>query len=125
MTKIEELKELEKTEKNWKYLKKLQCIRFRLENIKYKEIKTLLWISEETIARWVKKYNNWWIKWLLETKNNWKPAKLSKKDIAKIKEENEKKWFNTAEEAQAYIEKEFWIKFCISHTRTILKKTKF
>lgn len=125
MTKIEELKKFEKNEKNWKHLKKLQCIRFRLENIKYKEIKTLLWISEDTIARWVKKYNNWWIKWLLETNDNWRKSKLSEADITKIKEENEKKWFNNAEESQAYIEKEFWIKFCISHVRTILKKTKF
>lgn len=125
MTKIEELKELEKTEKNWKFLKKLQCLRFRLENISYKKIEKLLWISEDTIARWVKKYNNWWIKWLLETKNNWKPAKLSKDEIVKIKEENEERWFNTAEDAQKYIEENFWIKFCISHVRTILKKTKF
>ena len=55
MSKIEELKELEKTEKNWKYFKKLQCLRFRLKNISYKKIEKLLWISEDTIARWVKK----------------------------------------------------------------------
>lgn len=124
MLQIKEIIEKEKNEKNWKSLKRLQCIRFRLEWIKYKKIQKLLKISEDTIARWVKKYNNGWIEWLLSTKNNWKPAKLWEKEIDKIKEENKKKWFNTAEEAQEYIEKEFWIKYCISNVRNILKKTK-
>jgi transposase len=123
MSKIKELERRERKEKDWKSVKRLQCIRFRLEWITYKKIQKLLKISEDTIARWVKKYNNWWIEWLLSTKNNWKPAKLWDDKIAKIKEEKQKKWFNTAEEAQKYIEKEFWIRYCISHVRTILKKT--
>jgi len=123
MSKIKELEEREKNEKNWKSVKRLQCIRFRLEWISYKKIQKLLKISEDTIARWTKKYNNWGIEWLLSTKNNWKPAKLWEKDISKIKEENKEKWFNTAEDAQKYIEKEFWIKYCISNVRNILKKT--
>lgn len=123
MSKIEELEMREKKEKNGKSLKRLQCLRFRLEWVSYKEIQKLLKISEDTIARWVKKYNTWGIDWLLESKNNWKPAKLKEKDLLKIREENEKKWFNTAEEAQKYIEKEFWIKYCISNVRKILKKT--
>jgi len=125
MSKITELENIERNEKNWKSVKRLQCIRFRLEWITYKKIQKLLKISEDTIARWVKKYNNWWIDWLLLTKNNWKPAKLWKEEIAKIKEENKEKWFDTAEDAQKYIEKEFGIKYCISNVRTILKKTKF
>ena len=82
-------------------------------------------ISEDTIARWVKKYNNWWIEWLLSSKNNGKPARLKQKELTKIREENKEKWFNTAEDAQQYIEKEFWIKYCISNVRKILKKTQF
>jgi len=124
MLQIKEIIEKEKNEKKWKSLKRLQCIRFRLEWIKYKKIQKLLNISEDTIARWVKKYNNGWIDWLLSTKNNWKPAKLWEKEIAKIKEESKKEWFNTAEDVQKYIEKEFWIKYCISNVRNILKKTK-
>jgi len=57
MSKIKELENREKNEKNWKSLKRLQCLRFRLEWISYKKIKNLLNISEDTIARWVKKYN--------------------------------------------------------------------
>ena len=127
MSKIKEIKELEireRNEKKWKSLKRLQCIRFRLEWISYKKIQELLKISEDTIARWVKKYNNWWIELLLSTKNNWKPAKLWEKEISKIKEESQEKWFNIAEDAQKYIEKEFWIKYSISNVRLILKKTK-
>ena len=124
MSQIKELEKREKNEKNWKFVKRLQCIRFRLEWITYKEIQKLLKISEDTIARWVKKYNTWWIDELLSTKNNWKPAKLWKEEIARIKEENKENWFNTAEEAQKYIEKEFKIKYCISNVRKILKKTK-
>ena len=124
MTQIKKIEERERNEKKWKSLKRLQCIRFRLEWVSYKKIQKLLKISEDTIARWVKKYNNGWIEWLLSTKNNWKPAKLWEKEIAKIKEENKEKWFNTAEDAQRYIEKEFWIKYCISNVRNILKKTK-
>ena len=124
MSKIKELEKREKNEKNWKSVKRLQCMRFRLEWIPYKKIQKLLKISEDTIARWVKKYNNWWIEELLSTKNNWKPAKLWEKQLAKIKEENKEKWFNTAEDAQKYIEKNFGIKYCISNVRKILKKTK-
>jgi len=125
MQEIKEIELREKTEKDWKSLKRLQCIRFRLEWISYKKIQKLLQISEDTIARWVKKYNNWWIEWLLLSKNNWKPAKLWEKEIAKIKEENKEKWFNTAQDTQKYIEKESWIKYCISNVRNILKKTQF
>ena len=125
MSEIKKIEERERSEKKWKSLKRLQCIRFRLEWIKYKKIQKLLKISEDTIARWVKKYNNGWIEWLLSTKNNWKPSKLWKKELSKIKEQNEKEWFNTAEDAREYIEKEFWIKYCISNVRIILKKTKF
>ncbi|MBS8122526.1 helix-turn-helix domain-containing protein [Candidatus Vampirococcus lugosii] len=120
--KIKEIELREKTEKSGKSLKRLQCLRFRLEGIKYKQIQKLLNISEDTIARWVKKYNNGGIEGLLSTKNNGKPSKLSEKEIAIIKEENEKKGFNTAEDAQKYIEKKFGIKYCISNVRNILKK---
>lgn len=122
--KQEELKLKEKQEKSWKLLKRLQCIRFRLEWKKYSEIIEILWVSHDTIANWVKKYNIGWINELLKTNNKWKPWKLWEKELAEIREKNITKWFNTAVEAKKYIEDNFWQKYCLSNIRNILKKTK-
>lgn len=122
--KLEEIKIKEKQEKSWKLLKRLQCIRFRLEKKKYSEIIEILWVSHDTIANRVKKYNIWWINELLRTNNKWKPWKLWEKELDEIREKNKSKWFNTAIEAKKYIEDNFWIKYCLSNVRNILKKTK-
>ena len=122
--KIKKLKIREKQEKRWRLLKRLQCIRFRLERKKYKEIIKTLWVSHDTIANWVKKYNFWWIEELLSTENKWKPWKLWVKELEQIRQKNKTTGFNTAKDAKKYIEDNFWIKYCLSNVLNILKKTK-
>ncbi len=119
---LEELEKAEDNVKNTRLLKRIQCIKLKNKGWKHKEIQSFLNVQLETVSMWIKDYTEEGIEQLLHWEYKGRISVLTAKDKDKIIERNNKKPFENAKEAQAYIKEEFGLDWHLHWVQKLLKK---
>lgn len=119
---VTELTKAEKSIKNARLLKRIQCIKLKDKSWKHREIQLFLNIQLETISKWIKSYTEGGITELLSWNYEGRSSALTTEDKIKLIKRNQKKPFETAKEAQDYIKKEFCLDWHLHWVQKLLKK---
>jgi len=119
---VTELTKAEKSVKNARLLKRIQCIKLKDKSWKHREIQLFLNIQLETISKWIKSYTEGGITELLSWNYEGRSSALTTEDKIKLIKRNQKKPFETAKEAQDYIKKEFCLDWHLHWVQKLLKK---
>jgi len=121
----EDLKQLNATEatiQKTQLLKRIQCIKLKNKGWKHKDLADFFNVCIETISNWIISYRDNGLEGLLDWNNNGRQSAMTKEQQNILKKHNEKKPFDTAKEAQSFIEKKFGFKFHLHYVQKLLKK---
>jgi len=118
----EELALAEKTVKQAQLLKRIQCIKLRDKGFNNLVIAEILSKSDQTISDWFQLYKKYGLKRLLQWGYKGKVSILTIENLKTLEARNEKKAFENAAEAKAFIKSEFGISFHLHWVQKVLKK---
>jgi len=116
------LKSEERKIKSIKLLKRIQAFKFIYLGWTYSAIAEFLSVTNNTITNWISLYNVGGIAKLLTLEYKGGQAKLSEVQLSELKEKAGEGSFVFAKDVRHYIEKNFGIKFNLSHVQLMCKK---
>jgi len=118
-----EIENAEKQVKSIKLLRRLQAVKLKDSGWKHEQICSFFGINKNTITNWLKAYKKGGVDELLKWDYKGRISILSKEDQEKIRVRNNKKPFDTAKEAKAYIKEQFGIDWHLHWVQKLLKKS--
>lgn len=118
----EELKNAERQIDKKPLLRRLQCLKLKDKGWKHEEAAEFLDVSVNSITNWLKAYQRGCIPELLQWGYRGKVSVLSLKDQEELRKRNKEKPFMSANEAKAFLEERFGVKWHLHWIQKLLKK---
>ena len=117
-----EIREAELRIKKPQLVRRLQCLKLKNKGWKHKEVAEFLNVTIATVSTWIKVYHKEGLTSLLHWNCQGRASILTKADQEKIKARQREKPFQTAKEAQDFIEQTLGIKWHLHWVQKLLKK---
>jgi len=123
MEKYEELRDAHKKEKNHKFGTRMLAVKmYRLNKMRVKDIVNIIDCSENTIYRWIERYDHEGLDGLRDRPRSGRPPFITHNVLKKTIFEKYKKSLIVPKKLLEFIYKQFKVKFNIRYLRKLLHK---